>query len=156
MPSLKTGDPAPDFTLEGTEGTFTLSAHRGEFVVLLFYPGDDTTVCTSQFCSYRDAQAEVSALDATLVGISVQGIDSKQEFKSKHGLTVPLLADPGGEVSAAYGVYSKPLKMARRAVFIVGPEGQIVYRHRNFLSLSFDSVEEIRAALEEIGAGVTV
>jgi peroxiredoxin Q/BCP len=153
MPNLRVGDPAPDFTLEGTEGSFTLSEHRGSFVVLLFYPGDDTTVCTKQFCSYRDAQAEVSALDATVLGISVQGMESKQAFKAKYGLTTPLLADPGGKVSSAYGVYAKPLKMAKRTVFIIDPAGRIAYRHGNFLSLSFDSADEIRTALDQVRAG---
>ncbi len=156
MPILDIGTPAPDFTLEGTEGKFTLSEHRGEFVVLLFYPGDDTTVCTKQFCSYRDSQDEISSLDATLIGISVQDMESKEAFKARYGLTTPLLADPGGEVSTAYGVFSKPLKMARRAVFVVDPDGRIAYRHRNFLSLSFDGVEEIRAALERVGTRATV
>jgi len=152
MAKLNIGDPAPDFTLEGTAGTFTLSEHRGEMVVLLFYPGDDTTVCTKQFCSYRDAQAQVSELDATLVGISAQDMESKQAFKTKYGLTTPLLADPGGEVAKAYGVYASPLKMAKRTVFVVDEAGRIAYRHGNFLSLSFDSVQDIKSALEQVRA----
>src|SRR5687767_2979997 len=99
--SLNVGDPAPDFTLEGTEGTFTLSEHRGKRVVLLFYPGDDTTVCTKQFCSYRDAQEEMAKLDAVVVGISTQGLTSKESFKSKYGLTTPLLADEDAAVAQA-------------------------------------------------------
>ena len=153
MSKLNTGDPAPDFTLEGTQGSFTLSEHRGEYVVLLFYPGDDTTVCTKQFCSYRDAQDEVGALDATLVGISVQGMESKQSFVTKYGLTTPLLADVGGKVSKAYGVYAGPLNMAKRTVFIVDPEGRIAFRHGNFMSLTFDSVDEIKTALDQARAG---
>jgi peroxiredoxin Q/BCP len=152
MAALNIGDPAPDFTLEGTEGTFTLSEHRGGLVVLLFYPGDDTTVCTKQFCSYRDAQEQMSSLDATLVGISVQGMESKQAFKTKYGLTTPLLADPGGNVSKAYGIYARPLNMAKRTVFIVDDEGRIAYRHGNFLSLSFDSVADIKTALDQVKA----
>ena len=152
MAKLNIGDPAPDFTLEGTEGTFTLSEHRGELVVLLFYPGDDTTVCTKQFCSYRDAQEDVSTLGATLVGISVQDMESKQAFKAKYGLTTPLLADPGGEISKTYGVYAGPLKMAKRTVFIVDEQGRIAYKHGNFMSLTFDSVDDIKAALEQAKA----
>src|SRR5919199_989810 len=83
------GDQAPDFTLEGTEGPFTLSEHRGEIVVLLFYPGDETPVCTKQFCSYRDTGLE--GLDAVVVGISAQDVDSHRRFTQHHGLTVPLL-----------------------------------------------------------------
>ena len=68
MSSITIGDPAPDFTLEGTDGPFTLSGHRGEIVVLLFYPGDQAMVCTKQFCCYRDTGLE--GLGATVVGIS--------------------------------------------------------------------------------------
>lgn len=150
MPKLTIGDPAPDFMLEGTEGTFTLSEHRGETVVLLFYPGDDTTVCTKQFCAYRDAEEDLAQLPATFVGISTQGMESKRAFKSKYGLTTPLLADPGGTVARAYGVYASPLGIARRAVIIVDPEGRVAHQHRNFMSLSFDSVSEIRDALEQV------
>jgi thioredoxin-dependent peroxiredoxin len=155
MSKLNIGDPAPDFTLEGTDGTFTLSEHRGQPVVLLFYPGDDTTVCTKQFCSYRDAQDDVSGLDALMVGISTQGMESKQAFKAKYGLTTPLLADPGGKVSKAYGVYAGPLGIAKRTVFIVDDQGRIAYRHGNFMSLTFDSVDEIKTALDQVRAGST-
>ena len=87
------GDPAPHFELDGTEGKFRLSDHRGERVVLLFYPGDNTAVCTKQFCSYRDNAEAFGALHATVVGISSQSVDSHQGFTAKHGLNVPLLAD---------------------------------------------------------------
>ena len=152
MASLNVGDPAPDFSLEGTEGTFTLSEHRGETVVLLFYPGDDTTVCTKQFCSYRDAQDEVAQIDATLVGISTQGMESKQAFKAKYGLNTPLLADPDGAVSTAYGVYSKRFKMAKRTVFVLDAQGRIAYKHSNLLSLSYEGADELAAAVAQVKA----
>ena len=79
------GDLAPDFALEGTEGPFRLSDHRGERVVLLFYPGDDTPVCTKQFCSYRDRADDMSALAATVVGISHQDVDSHEAFTATTG-----------------------------------------------------------------------
>jgi peroxiredoxin Q/BCP len=144
------GDTAPDFTLEGTEGTFTLSDHLGERVVLLFYPGDDTAVCTKQFSAYRDASEAMAGLDAVFVGISTQGMDSKASFKSKYGLTTPLLADTEGAVSKAYGVYSNRFGVAKRAVFIVDPEGRIAHRHENFMSMTFDGVDELREALEKV------
>lgn len=144
------GDSAPDFTLEGTEGAFTLSEHRGQRVVLLFYPGDDTTVCTKQFSAYRDAAEEIAELDAVFVGISVQGMDSKEAFKSKYGLTTPLLADPGGTVSKAYGVYSNRFKVAKRTVFIVDEDGMIAHRHANPMSLTFDDVDELSDALAKL------
>ena len=151
MASLEVGDEAPDFTLEGTDGTFTLSDHRGERVVLLFYPGDNTTVCTKQFCSYRDSAEDMSKLDATFVGISVQGMESHEGFKSKYGLTVPLLADEGGKVSDEYGVYAKRLKMAKRTVFIVDEQGKIAYKLGNPMSMTFDDADSLAKALDEVG-----
>ena len=150
MSSPDVGDEAPDFTLEGTEGPFTLSEHRGERVVLLFYPGDDTTVCTAQFCAYRDGSEELAQLGAVFVGISTQGMESKEAFKAKYGLTTPLLADPGGTVSRAYGVYSNRFGVAKRTVFIVDEQGRIAHRHANPMSLTFDGVDELSEALREL------
>ena len=147
------GETAPDFTLAGTEGEFTLSEHRGERVVLLFYPGDDTTVCTRQFCSYRDATDEIAGLEAKIVGISTQDIDSHRAFTAKHKLTTQLLADPDHAVSEAYGVYAKRVGAAKRTVFIVDEDGTIAHRHANFMSLSYDDVEDLRQALASIPAG---
>jgi thioredoxin-dependent peroxiredoxin len=144
------GEPAPDFTLKGTSGAFTLSDHRGERVVLLFYPGDDTPVCTRQFCSYRDDSDTLDALDATVVGISGRGLESKQRFAQKHGLTVPLLADPDGSVAKAYGAWSRVLG-TRRAVVIVDRDGVVRHRHDHTLGLDFQSADDIRSALEQIG-----
>jgi thioredoxin-dependent peroxiredoxin len=144
---LSVGDTAPDFTLQGTEGEFTLSDHRGERVVLLFYPGDDTPTCTKQFCAYRDASEEMAELGATFVGISTQDLTSKESFKGKYGLTTPLLADTDGEVTKAYGVYQRGLGIAKRTVFIIDEEGKIAHKHGNFLSMSFDDVDTLKEAL---------
>lgn len=96
------GEEATDFTLEGTHGTFTLSEHRGERVLLLYYPGDETTVCTKQFCSYRDNSEAFDSLGVTAVGISGKDVESKTAFAENHELNVPLLADPDFEVSKLY------------------------------------------------------
>ena len=101
------GDPAPDFTLEGTGGTFTLSDHRGSIVILLFYPGDNTPVCTRQFCSYAERAEEVDGLGAIVVGISSQDLSSHEDFVAKHGLNVPLLSDTGGRVASLYGAHAR-------------------------------------------------
>src|SRR3954451_8264720 len=98
------GDLAPDFALEGTDGSFHLSEQRGRRVVLLFYPGDETPVCTKQFCSYRDRADDMSALDAVVVGISGQAVESHRDCVAHHGLTVPLLADPDKAVARQFGV----------------------------------------------------
>src|ERR1700756_471478 len=99
------GEQAPDFELPGTDGSFRLSDHRGERVVLLFYPGDNTMVCTKQFCSYRDRPADFSALGATVLGISAQDVDSHRGFIDNNNLTVPLLADVDGSVAKLYGAW---------------------------------------------------
>src|SRR3954452_4173445 len=112
------GDRAPDFELEGTDGAFRLSDHLGERVILLFYPGDNTPVCTKQFCSYRDSAEDLDELYAVIVGISAQDLDSHDAFKAKHGFDVPLLADVDCEVAKAYGARA-PVIGTRRAVVIV-------------------------------------
>jgi peroxiredoxin Q/BCP len=145
------GEQAPDFELSGTEGTFRLSEHRGERVVLLFYPGDNTPVCTRQFCSYRDRADDFAALDATVVGISAQDVGSHEQFTSKHDLTVPLLADVGGNVARQYGAYASPIG-TRRAVIVIDEQGTVRYRHDHLLGLSYQSVDDLRGALEGLGS----
>jgi peroxiredoxin Q/BCP len=145
------GEPAPDFELDGTDGKFRLSEHRGERVVLLFYPGDNTTVCTKQFCSYRDNSEAFGALDATVVGISSQSVDSHQGFSAKHELNVPLLADEGGDVAKQYGAHA-PIVGTKRAVIIVDEDGVVRYRHDHLLGLDFQSVEDLREALATLPA----
>ena len=145
------GEQAPDFELEGTEGTFRLSEHHGERVVLLFYPGDNTPVCTKQFCSYRDRAEDFSALGATVVGISAQDLGSHEAFVSKHSLNVPLLADPGGEVAAQYDAYNRRLGV-KRAVIVIDENGVVRHRHDHRLGLDYQSVDEIKAVLEELPA----
>lgn len=143
------GDPAPDFELDGTAGSFRLSDHCGERVVLLFYPGDNTPVCTKQFCSYRDNAESFSALEATVVGISSQSVDSHESFTAEHGLNVPLLADEDGAVAKRYGAYT-PLVGTKRAAIIVDEEGIVRYRHDHMLGLDFQSVDQLRDALDSV------
>ena len=153
MAKPKAGDPAPEFELEGTDGRFKLSEHRGKRVVLLFYPGDNTPVCTRQFCSYRDDSEEMAALDAVVVGISSQSVGSHRSFTDKNALTVPLLADEDGAVAKAYGAYRAPLG-TKRAVVIVDEKGTVAYRHDHALGLDFQSADELREALERLPARV--
>jgi thioredoxin-dependent peroxiredoxin len=136
---------APDFELPGTAGAFRLSEHRAERVVLLFYPGDNTPVCTRQFCSYRDRAEELASLDATVVGISTQDLGSHERFTAKHSLTVPLLADVDGSVAKMYGAHSR--LGTKRAVIIIDEDGIIRYRHDHLLGLSYQSVDQLRDAL---------
>lgn len=143
------GDQAPDFDLDGTHGRFRLSEHRGERVILLFYPGDDTPVCTRQFCSYRDSSEDMSSLRATVVGISPQGVESHQSFTAKHGLTVPLLADDDGAVAETYSMRSR-LTGTKRGVVIVDEGGTVRHRHDHALGLDFQDAGELREALRRL------
>jgi len=145
------GEQAPDFELPGTDGTFKLSDHRGERVVLLFYPGDRTMVCTKQFCSYRDRTEDFAALNATVVGISAQDVASHQDFTEKHGLTVPLLADVGGNVAKQYSAHS-PRLGTKRAVIVIDEQGVVRHRHDHLLGLDYQSVDDLQAALDALPA----
>ena len=145
------GDEAPDFVLEGTGGTFRLSDHRGRKVVLLFYPGDFTPVCTRQFCSYAERAEDVTGLDAVVVGISSQDLDSHYSFRDAHGIPMPLLADTGKEVAKAYGV-NAPILGTRRGVIVVDEGGRVAYRDVAAVGLGYQSVDDLAEILEGIGA----
>ncbi len=145
------GEQAPDFELPGTAGTFKLSDHRGERVVLLFYPGDNTMVCTKQFCSYRDRAEDFGKLNATVVGISSQDLASHEGFASKHSLNVPLLADVDKAVARAYSAYS-PRMGTKRAAIVIDERGIVRDRHDHLLGLDFQSVDDLRSALDALPA----
>jgi thioredoxin-dependent peroxiredoxin len=155
--AVTVGDKAPEFTLPGTDGTdeghrdYSLSDYRGEVVVLVFYPGDNTPVCTRQFCSYRDNAEAFGSLDATVVGISSQSVESHESFTAEHGLNAPLLADEDGKVAKAYGAHA-PVVGTKRAAIIVDEEGLVRYRHDHLLGLDFQSVDDLREALDSVAA----
>jgi thioredoxin-dependent peroxiredoxin len=143
------GDTAPDFDLPVTGGgNYRLSDHRGRWVVLAFYPGDFTAVCTRQFCSYRDRAEDLARLAAEVVGISSQSVDSHERFVDEHELTVPLLADPDRRAIEAYGV-AGPGGLTRRSVFIIDPEGIVRHRHVALLGLRYQDVDQLERALED-------
>ena len=145
------GDPAPDFELQGTDGPFRLSAHRGAPVVLLFYPGDFTPVCTRQFCSYADDSDAIARLDATVVGISPQDLVSHEDFRAAHDIPVPLLADTDKAVAKAYGV-AAPVLGTRRAVFVIDADGRIAVRDTGGLGLKYWTASDIAEAIAELPA----
>ena len=149
--TISSGEPAPDFTLPGTgERDYTLSAERGHPVVLAFYPGDDTTVCTVQLNSYNDDLADFTELGATVWGISPQGVESHEQFAAKHGFRFPLLADEGKKVGEAYGILG-PLGFYRRSVFVVDAEGVVRYAHRSLVGATFKKSPELVAAIRAAG-----
>lgn len=147
----RVGEAAPDFELPGTDGPFNLAEHRGERVVLLFYPGDNTPVCTKQFCSYRDAGGDFAALDATVVGISSQDLASHEQFIAKNNLNVPLLADVDKRVAKTYSAYAPGLG-TKRAVIVIDEQGVVRHRHDHLLGLDYQSVDELKAALDALPA----
>jgi peroxiredoxin Q/BCP len=143
------GDLAPDFTLPGVvpgqdPRDFTLSAEHGHAVVLAFYPGDETPVCTRQLCSYQHDLEVLKELDAQLWGISSQDLDSHRRFQAKRGLTFPLLADTGNDVFARYGLGSV---LNRRAVFVVDATGRIAWKHVSTTGLTYQKTDRITAVL---------
>jgi peroxiredoxin Q/BCP len=147
MARIDVGDRAPDFELSTTGGgTTRLADFRGRWLVLAFYPGDFTPVCTRQFCSYRDAADRLDELDAQVIGVSPQTIDSHERFRAKYGLSVPLLADPERKAIRAYGVLG-PGGIVRRSIFIVDPEGIVRYRQVALLGLGYQDVEDLKRSL---------
>jgi thioredoxin-dependent peroxiredoxin len=148
--SLGVGDAAPDFSLPATGGeTIVLSALRGRPVVLVFYPGDDTPVCTKQLNSYNDGLEQFAELDATVLGVSAQGLDSHEKFSGKHGFNFPLLADTDKAVAGLYGTLG-PLGFPRRSVFIIDRQGVVRYAHRAIAGLTYRPVDELVAVLRDL------
>jgi peroxiredoxin Q/BCP len=152
MSTADVGQPAPDFTLPGTapatgDADFTLSAARGKPVVLAFYPGDETPVCTKQLCSYQTDLDVLGDLDAELWGISSQDLDSHRRFQDNRSLTFPLLSDVDNEVFKAYGLGSL---LNRRAVFVIDAEGRIAWKHVSTTGLTYRKTDEIAAALRAL------
>jgi peroxiredoxin Q/BCP len=142
------GDNAPEFTLPGTGGkSYSLSSYRGQPVVIVFYPGDDSPVCTKQLNSYNNELTAFEGVGAQVLAISAQDMDSHEAFASKYGFKFPLLADTDKAVATAYGTVG-PLGFPRRSVFVVDGAGVIKYAHRAIAGLTFRPVEELVAAVE--------
>ncbi|MDQ1524969.1 MAG: thioredoxin-dependent peroxiredoxin [Pyrinomonadaceae bacterium] len=148
------GSVAPDFILHDTEGAeWQMSAQHGRVVVLLFYPGDETPVCTKQLCSVRDNWESYAATGAEVVGISTDTVESHRKFTDHHQLPLRLLADTEGKVHKAYDASSWFPGRAARAVVIVDAQGIIRYRKVETVSLfrprDAEIVEAIRAAQQQ-------
>jgi peroxiredoxin Q/BCP len=149
--ALAVGERAPDFTLPGTGGrTYTLSEFRGRPVVLVFYPGDDTPICTKQLNAYNHGLEQFTKLNAQVLAISAQDVDSHERFSAKHGgFAFPLLADTDKQVAARYGTLG-PLGFPRRSVFIIDAEGIVRYAHRAIAGLTYRPVSELVRELEKL------
>jgi peroxiredoxin Q/BCP len=155
--SPEVGTAAPDFTLPGlllTDGTaeqreYRLSEAQGRPLVLVFYPGDDTAVCTKQLCEYTSDLDRFKGLNAEVWGISPQDLTSHEAFARKHRLGFPLLADTDRAVARAFGIAVPGLGL-RRSVFILDAEGTVRWKHVALAGLTFqhsDTLAEQLAAL---------
>ena len=146
------GDRAPDFSLPGVQDgerrEYSLAEFKGRPVVLAFYPGDNTAVCTRQLNSYTDDIGDFAAVDAQVLAISPQSVDSHVGFAEKQkGFAFPLLADTDKSVAEAYGILG-PLGFYRRSVFVVDASGKLVYAHRSVGGMTFKPTAELVEAVK--------
>ena len=155
---ISVGDTAPDFTLDGSDGTeagrrpYTLAELRGEPVVLVFYPADNSPVCTAQLRSYTGDIAAFSEVGARLLALSPQSVAAHEAFAAANGgFAFPLLADFGKEVGRSYGVLG-PVGFYRRSVFVLDGDGVVRWLHRATAGLTFRPVDEVVAAVRALDA----
>jgi peroxiredoxin Q/BCP len=144
--------PAPDFTLPAwtPQGRTTLTlSEQASPVVLAFYPGDDTPVCTKQLCSYQDDLGVLTGLGAVLWGISSQSLDSHEMFAAKRGLTFPLLSDEDKRVHALYGAKGL-MGLSKRTVVVVDAAGAVRFHHASQVGLTYKDTDAIAAVLKRL------
>lgn len=149
--NLPLGAPAPDISLPDGDGKpWRLSDHRGKVVVLLFYPGDETPICTKQMCSVRDRWEDYLATGAEVVGISTDSVESHKKFAEHHDLPLRLLSDANGEASSRYGARSLIPGKVARSVFVIDAQGILRYSDIRPLGLfrpkDDSTISAIRAA----------
>ncbi len=151
--TVRVGDPAPDFTLPSIDGLgairrdLTLSAYRGSPVVLVFYPADNTPVCTVQLQTYSADISQFAELGAKVLAISPQSIDEHAGFIRTEGpFAFPLLSDETKAVGEAYSTIG-PMGFYRRSVFVVDGDGVIRYAHRSTAGLAFRATDELAEAV---------
>jgi peroxiredoxin Q/BCP len=144
------GERAPDFTLrDGADQDWKLADQRGKVVVLLFYPGDETPICTRQMCSVRDRWDDYSATGAEVVGISTDSVESHKKFAEHHDLPLRLLSDAGGDVARMYGAQSLIPGKVARSVFVIDVYGVIRYRDVRPLGLFRPKDKDVIRAIRE-------
>src|SRR5688500_6225181 len=146
------GQPAPDFTLrDGASQEWKLSDQRGKVVVLLFYPGDETPICTRQMCSVRDRWEDYSRTGAEVVGISTDSVESHKKFAEHYDLPLRLLSDVQGEVAKLYGAQSLIPGKVARSVFVIDRAGVIRYRDVRPLGLFRPKDDDVLRAIAAAG-----
>jgi peroxiredoxin Q/BCP len=155
----ETGQVPPDFTLPGIEladgevvhSQYTLSQQRGQPIVLAFYPGDNTAVCTRQLCSYTSGLESFTGFGAQVWAISPQGLASHEQFARKYDLAFPLLADEGLTVARQYGITLGGAGL-RRSVFVIDSGGVLRWKHITLVGLTFPTTATISAQLAALKA----
>jgi len=149
---VKLNDKAPDFELTADDGgCFRLSEHLGQHLLMVFYPGDNTPVCTAQLCDYRDGIDAFAGLGVTVVGISADDTESHCEFRDKHNLPFTLLSDTDYTVAKRYGC--KGALGMKRAVFLLDEVGVIRYEHVEALALFRRKAEELLSVIQDLDGG---
>ncbi len=149
---LQAGDPAPAFDLLDQNGQRQrLQDYAGRWLVLYFYPKDDTPGCTTEACAFRDDVFQFRRMNVALLGVSLDDVASHQEFAAKYHLPFPLLSDADGRVAEAYGALFSlgPLRFAKRHSFIIGPDGQVAKEYRDVTAKTHSA--EIIADLKALG-----
>ena len=145
----KVGEPAPNFDLPDQDGVrHNLGEFAGKWLVLYFYPKDDTPGCTQEACAFRDDLHKLTALGAQVVGVSVDDSESHAEFAKKYHLPFPLLADKSTGVAARYGALTDLwlFKFAKRYTFLIDPQGKIakVYEKVETSRHSTEIIEDLK------------
>ena len=144
------GVQAPQFSLPDSDGKeWKLSNQRGKVTVLLFYPGDETPICTRQMCSVRDRWEDYVATGAEVVGISKDSVESHKKFAEHHDLPLRLLSDAGGEVADLYGAQSLIPGKVARSVFVIDSQGIVRYRDVRPLGLFRPKDDDLISAIRE-------
>ncbi|HSG97663.1 MAG TPA: peroxiredoxin [Woeseiaceae bacterium] len=147
------GEPAPEFELSDQDGQLhSLEDYRDQWVVLYFYPKDDTPGCTTEACEFRDNIFAFRDLNAQILGVSLDDVESHKSFAESYDLPFPLLADVEGAASTAYGVKTRMMGMevAKRQTFIISPDGTVA-KHYAKVNPS-EHTKEVLADLVELGA----
>jgi peroxiredoxin Q/BCP len=148
--TLRVGDAAPNFMLNDAKGkTHALSDYRGQYLVLYFYPKNDTPGCTKEACHFRDDMSQLEKLGAKVVGISVDNSQSHEKFAAKYNLPFTLLADVDGKVAQSYHALTNliVIKMAKRYTFLINSDGNIskIYTSVNVSNHSQQIIDDLKA-----------
>ncbi|NTV98942.1 MAG: peroxiredoxin [Chlorobiaceae bacterium] len=150
---IKEGTKAPDFSLPDSEGRMVaLSGFAGKRVLLVFYPGDDTPVCTSQLCSYRDNYSEFQKRDITILGISVDSVDSHKRFGEKNDLPFTLLSDSRKTVTRQYDAMDF-IGMSKRAYVFIDETGTVRIAFNDLLPVFYQSTRDLFARIDAMKPG---